>query len=144
MESENGELPLVKLVKRASYPTDIINKWLEHCWFQVTVGKLETFPCSQMEYKLSICNIHKWLIIFRLNYKYQVVAILIDSFWLNSRNYCVVKQVKLKDMTTKETLKFDFNCWLSLRHTDATLMRELPAVRPAQDVLPGNWNKSSC
>ncbi|KAK2179893.1 hypothetical protein NP493_465g00008 [Ridgeia piscesae] len=47
-----------------------------------------------------------------------------------------VKRVKLKDMTKRETLKFNFNCWLSLKNTDAAVMRELPAVRPEQDVLP--------
>ena len=40
-------------------------------------------------------------------------------------------------MTTKEGLKFRFNRWLSRSHDDREVMRELPAIRPQQDVLPG-------
>ena len=47
-------------------------------------------------------------------------------------------QVKMQDMNTKETLKFKYNRWLSRKHDDGEVMRELPAIRPSQQVLPGN------
>ena len=48
-----------------------------------------------------------------------------------------VKDVKLQDLNTKETLKFVFNRWLSTTEDDQDIMRELPAVRPGEDILPG-------
>ncbi|CAH1776005.1 unnamed protein product [Owenia fusiformis] len=47
-----------------------------------------------------------------------------------------VKEVKLQDYTTKELLKFKLNRWLCMQEDDGALMRELPAIRPKQPVLP--------
>ena len=48
-----------------------------------------------------------------------------------------VKEVKMQDLNSKETLKFTFNRWLSPTEDDQDIMRELPVVRPGEDVLPG-------
>ena len=42
----------------------------------------------------------------------------------------------MQDATTKETLKFKFNRLLSRQTGDGSLMVELPAIRPNEDVLP--------
>ncbi|XP_048249875.1 lipoxygenase homology domain-containing protein 1-like isoform X2 [Haliotis rufescens] len=47
-----------------------------------------------------------------------------------------VREVKMQDLKTKEMLKFQFNRWLSRRQDDEEIMREMPVVRPGQDVLP--------
>lgn len=39
-------------------------------------------------------------------------------------------------MSTRETLKFHFDAWLSRKGKDGQLMRELPATRPQRDSLP--------
>ena len=43
----------------------------------------------------------------------------------------------MQDMNSKETLKFKYNRWLSRKQDDGEIMRELPAIRPSQQVLPG-------
>ena len=48
-----------------------------------------------------------------------------------------VKEVKMQDLNTKTSLKFMFNRWLSTSEDDWDIMRELPAVRPGEDILPG-------
>ncbi len=54
-----------------------------------------------------------------------------------------VKEVKMKDFNTKETLKFKFNCWLSTEEEDGDLMRERPAVRPGKDAPPRECSHGS-
>ena len=47
-------------------------------------------------------------------------------------------EVKLQDMGgSKETLRFRSHRWLSRRHDDKDVMREMPAVRPGKQVLDG-------
>ncbi len=48
-----------------------------------------------------------------------------------------LKEVKMKDMNSKETLKFKYNSWLGTEKADHDLMREAPAVRPGRTTLPG-------
>ena len=47
-----------------------------------------------------------------------------------------VKDVKMKDLNSKETLKFKFNAWLSIENDDYDLMRECAASRPGRNTLP--------
>ena len=54
-----------------------------------------------------------------------------------------VKEVKMQDLNTKTSLKFMFNRWLSTSEDDWDIMRELPAVRPGEDILPGKCNAVS-
>ena len=42
----------------------------------------------------------------------------------------------MKDLNSKETLKFKFNAWLSTENDDYDLMRECPASRPGLNALP--------
>ena len=50
-----------------------------------------------------------------------------------------VKEVKMKDLNSKETLKFKFNAWLSVTEDDCDLMRECPASRPGKNALPSEY-----
>ena len=54
----------------------------------------------------------------------------------------LTQQVKMQDANTKETLKFKFNRLLSRQTGDGSLMVELPAVRPAEEPLPGKFQPS--
>ena len=45
----------------------------------------------------------------------------------------------MQDMNTKETQKYKFNRWLSRSEEDNEIMRELPTVRPGQEVLQGEF-----
>ncbi|XP_046584646.1 LOW QUALITY PROTEIN: lipoxygenase homology domain-containing protein 1-like [Haliotis rubra] len=47
-----------------------------------------------------------------------------------------VREVKMQDLKSKEMLKFQFNRWLSRRQDDEEIMREMPVVRPGENVLP--------
>ena len=46
----------------------------------------------------------------------------------------------MQDLNSNETLKFMFNRWLSPTEDDQDVMRELPVVRPGEDILPGRLN----
>ena len=51
-----------------------------------------------------------------------------------------VKEVRMKDSNSKETLRFKFNAWLSTVDEDNDLMKECAASRPGRSVWPRECN----
>ncbi|KAH3831729.1 hypothetical protein DPMN_104999, partial [Dreissena polymorpha] len=47
-----------------------------------------------------------------------------------------VKEVRMQDLNTEETLKFNFSRWLSREEDDGEIMREMAVSRPGESSLP--------
>ena len=68
--------------------------------------------------------------IYKIRLELIPKSVTVDPSWK-------VREVKMLDLNSKEQLRFQFNRWLSRQQEDGEIMRELPAIRPGQEVLPG-------
>ena len=71
-------------------------------------------------------------------YKIRLELVPVDKTYKKTPSL-KVKEVKMKDLNSKETLKFKFNAWLSVTEDDCDLMRECPASRPGKNALPSEY-----